>query len=236
MLESMLTLSFWTGVFQIFAIDIVLGGDNAVVIALACRGLPEDKRKKGIFWGVFGAVALRIVLIFFALTLLKVPYLKLAAALLLMWIGIQLLQPENEDEASGIAASTTLLAAIRTIIMADAVMSIDNVVGVAGAAHDQMTLIIFGISLSIPVIVFGSKLILQLMDRYPAVILVGAALIGWVAGDMLMEDAAVKVWVEANFPLLAWISPAFAAVGTVLIGKMRARAAEKKPIIDLGEG
>ena len=135
---------FWIAVLQIIAIDIVLGGDNAVVIALACRRLPEDQRKLGIFWGVFGTIALRVVLIFFALSLLAIPYLKIVGAALLLWIGVKLLQPESEGEHE-IDASTTLIGAIKTIIVADAVMSLDNVIAIAGAAKDEMGLVILGL-------------------------------------------------------------------------------------------
>ena len=143
---------FWLAVVQIILIDIVLGGDNAVVIALACRRLPEHQRKLGIFWGVFGAIALRIVLIFFALSLLAIPYLKIGGAILLIWIGIKLLQPESEGEHE-IDASTTLIGAIKTIIVADAVMSLDNVIAIAGAAKDDLSLVIFGLIISVPIIV-----------------------------------------------------------------------------------
>ncbi|MCG7755349.1 MAG: TerC family protein, partial [Nitrosomonas sp.] len=142
---------FWLAVLQIIAIDIVLGGDNAVVIALACRRLPEQQRKLGIFWGVFGAIALRVVLIFFALSLLTMPYLKIVGAALLVWIGIKLLQPEPEG-AYEIDASTTLIGAIKTIIVADAVMSLDNVIAIAGAAKDDIGLVIFGLIVSVPII------------------------------------------------------------------------------------
>ena len=143
---------FWFAVLQIIAIDIVLGGDNAVVIALACRRLPDEQRKLGIFWGVAGAIVLRVVLIFFALSLLTIPYLKIVGAALLVWIGIKLLQPESEG-GHEVDASTTLLGAIKTIIVADAVMSLDNVIAIAGAAKDEISLVIFGLVISVPIIV-----------------------------------------------------------------------------------
>ena len=145
-------------------IDILLGGDNAVVIALACRKLPLHQRKKGIAWGVVGAIGLRIILIFFALQLLMLPYLKIVGALLLLWIGVKLLQPEEEGGHVGIQGSASLLGAIRTIIVADAVMSLDNVIAVAGAAKGHLGLVIAGIAISIPIIVWGSRLVLKLMD------------------------------------------------------------------------
>ena len=197
---------FWVAVLQIIAIDIVLGGDNAVVIALACRRLPEKQRNLGIFWGVFGAIGLRVVLIFFALTLLAIPFLKIVAALLLLWIGIKLLQPEPQSNGHQVDASTTLPGAIKTIIIADAVMSLDNVIAIAGAAKDSIGLVIFGLVVSVPIIVWGSKLVMKLMDRFPIVIVIGAGLLGWIAGDMSITDAFTKEWVNINAAFLHWFA------------------------------
>ncbi len=225
---------FWVAVVQIILIDIVLGGDNAVVIALACRRLPEHQRKLGIFWGVFGAIALRIVLIFFALSLLAIPYLKIGGAILLIWIGIKLLQPESEGEHE-IDASTTLLGAIKTIIVADAVMSLDNVIAIAGAAKDDLSLVIFGLVISVPIIVWGSQLVMKIMDRYPITIAIGAGLLGWIAGDMVVTDVVTKEWVNMQAQYLHWVAPATAAVLVILVGKVMAarQQAKVKPIIDL---
>lgn len=225
---------FWLAVVQIILIDIVLGGDNAVVIALACRRLPEHQRKLGIFWGVFGAIALRIVLIFFALSLLAIPYLKIGGAILLIWIGIKLLQPESEGEHE-IDASTTLLGAIKTIIVADAVMSLDNVIAIAGAAKDDLSLVIFGLIISVPIIVWGSQLVMKIMDRYPITIAIGAGLLGWIAGDMVVTDVVTKEWVNMQAQYLHWVAPATAAVLVILVGKVMAarQQAKVKPIIDL---
>ncbi len=225
---------FWLAVVQIILIDIVLGGDNAVVIALACRRLPEHQRKLGIFWGVFGAIALRIVLIFFALSLLAIPYLKIGGAILLIWIGIKLLQPESEGEHE-IDASTTLLGAIKTIIVADAVMSLDNVIAIAGAAKDDLSLVIFGLIISVPIIVWGSQLVMKIMDRYPITIAIGAGLLGWIAGDMVVTDVVTKDWVSMQAQYLHWVAPATAAVLVILVGKVMAarQQAKVKPIIDL---
>lgn len=183
--------TFWIAVLQIIAIDILLGGDNAVVIALACRKLPREQRNKGIFWGVFGAIALRLVLIYFALRLLAIPYLKIVGGLLLFWIGIKLVLPENDDAHGHVQGSSTLLGAIKTIIIADAVMSVDNVIAVAGAAHGSIVLVAFGITVSIPIVVWGSKLVLALMDRFPVVITAGGGLLGWIGGGMLVTDPAL---------------------------------------------
>ncbi len=220
--ESLFSAAFWLAVGQIIAIDILLGGDNAVVIALACRRLPPEQRRLGILWGVAGAIVLRVVLIFFALQLLALPLLKAVGALLLLWIGVKLLQPEHEGHTQ-VGASTTLWGAIRTIIVADAVMSLDNVIAVAGAARGSMALVVFGIVVSIPIIVWGSRFVLRLMDRFPVVITLGAALLGWIAGEMLVTDVSVA-------PLLAdaphWVDKASAAtgaLGVVVTGKWLAR-------------
>ena len=232
--------AFWVAVAQIIAIDIVLGGDNAVVIALACRGLPSAQRKQGILWGVAGAIGLRVVLVFFAITLLTIAYLKIVGALLLLWIGVKLMQPEGGDgkeiAASEIAASATLIGAIRTIIIADAVMSLDNVVAIAGAAKGSIVLVVFGLIVSVPFIVWGSQLILKFMDRYPIIIVAGAALLGWIAGGMAVHDAVIKDWVAANMPLLDWIGPVVGAALVVALAKMLYRAkpaAEALGVVDL---
>ena len=228
---------FWVAVLQIIAIDIVLGGDNAIVIALACRRLPKEQRNRGIFWGVFGAIALRVVLISFALTLLAIPFLKIIGALLLVWIGIKLLQPEPENSTHEIDASTTLLGAIKTIIIADVVMSLDNVIAIAGAAKDSVGLVIFGLIVSVPIIVWGSKLIMQLMDRFPIIIIIGAGLLGWIAGDMAITDVAINEWVSTNAIFLHWFSPVCGALIIVITGKMLATRSlkNKTPIVDLVE-
>lgn len=224
---------FWIAVLQIIAIDIVLGGDNAVVIAMASRRLPQAQRNKAIFWGVFGAIALRVVLIFFALQLLKIPYLKIGGAVLLLWIGIKLLMPQDEGDHK-IDASTHLIGAIKTIVVADAVMSVDNVIAIAGAAKDSVGLVIFGLVVSVPIIVWGSKLVLSLMDRFPIVIAGGAALLGWIAGDMVVGDVVLKDWVAANAAWLKYGGPVIGAALVVAVGKMiAARAAPEPALVDL---
>ena len=200
-MEEFLTAHFWVAVGQIIMIDILLGGDNAVVIALACRQLPPQLRTKGILWGTAGAIVLRVLLIAFALTLLQVPYLKLVGAALLLWIGVKLLAPDDEDAHSNIQSSDKLWAAVKTVIVADLVMSVDNVIAIAGAAtgagaKHQLPLVIFGLLVSIPIIVWGSQLVLKLMDRFPWVITVGGMLLGWIAGTMAISDPALKAWVS----------------------------------------
>jgi YjbE family integral membrane protein len=202
-MDTLLSPEFWLAVGQIIMIDILLGGDNAVVIALACRKLPPAQRTKGILWGTAGAIVLRVVLIFFALTLLQVHFLKIIGGLLLFWIGIKLLVPEEGDEHSNIQASDKLWAAVKTVIVADFVMSLDNVIAIAGAAQagggeHQMPLVIFGLLVSIPIIVWGSQMVIRLMDRFPVVITVGAMLLGWIAGTMIVSDLALSAWVPTQ--------------------------------------
>lgn len=227
---------FWFAVLQIVAIDIVLGGDNAVVIGLACRKLPDQQRRYGIFWGMVGAIGLRIILIFFAVTLLAVPFLKIVGAMLLLWIGVKLLLPEEED-AHNIQANVTLFAAIKTIIIADAVMSLDNVIAIAGAAGDSKGLIIFGLVLSVPIIVLGSQLVIKLMDRFPFVVVAGGALLGWIAGGMVVGDVAVSAWFKSAIPASQWVGPVVGALVVVTLGKWLASRSEAqralKPLEDL---
>jgi YjbE family integral membrane protein len=195
-MEMLSTAEFWIAVGQIIMIDILLGGDNAVVIALACRKLPPKQRTQGIIWGTAGAVVLRIVLIFFALQLLAIPMLKVAGALLLLWIGVKLMLPEEGDGHASIEGSDRLWGAVKTVIIADFVMSVDNVIAIAGAAESSgsqhsMALVIFGVLVSIPIIVWGSQLVLKLMDRFPMIITLGAMLLGWIAGTMAVTDPAL---------------------------------------------
>jgi YjbE family integral membrane protein len=194
----------WVAVGQIILIDILLGGDNAIVIALACRNLPANLRTKGILWGTFGAIAIRIVLIAFAVTLLQVPFLKIIGGLLLLWIGIKLLA-ENDEGHGDIQASDKLFAAVKTIIIADLVMSIDNVIAVASAAEQaggehQLALVIFGILVSIPIIIWGSTIVLKMMERFPLIITFGAGLLGYLAGGMIVTDVISAPWVASNIP------------------------------------
>jgi YjbE family integral membrane protein len=226
---------FWIAVGQIIAIDILLGGDNAIVIALASRRLPEAQRRQAIWWGMVGAIGLRVVLIFFALQLLTIPFLKIVGGLLLLWIGMKLLLPHDEDEGHQIDASTHLIGAIRTIIVADAVMSLDNVIGIAGAAKGHVGLVVFGLIVSVPIIIWGSRFVLQLMDRFPIVIVGGAALLGWIGGDMIVNDAVLKgvALLEPDWvPLAAAVTGAVLVVvaGRLLAGRRRVRPAAAAPV------
>ena len=230
MLEMLESTQFWVDVFKIIVIDVLLSGDNAVVIALACRNLPLQQRKRGIVFGVLGAIVLRITLTFFALELLNLPYLKLAGALLLIWIGVKLILPEKEPDASNVQANTHLWGAVRTIIIADFIMSLDNVLGVAAAAHGSTLLLVFGLLVSIPLIAWSSQLVLKLIDRFAFIIYAGGALLGYVAGEMLVTDKIVAQWMGRMPHAVHWLLPAICAVLVVLLGlwfTARMVAAEK---------
>ncbi|MBU0687999.1 MAG: TerC family protein [Gammaproteobacteria bacterium] len=237
MLEMMQAPQFWADVFKIILIDLLLSGDNAVVIALACRNLPEAQRRKGILYGVGGAIGLRVVLTFFAVSLLALPYLKLVGALLLLWIGIKLLLPEEEAHGEGaIKAEAHLWGAVKTIIVADFVMSLDNVLGVAAVAKDNVWLLVFGLLVSIPMIAWSSQLVLKLIDRYPVIIYAGGALLGYVAGEMLLGEALFKPLVEAQH-VLHWMVPVVCALLVLGIGKwLAARKVAVAAVRDLADG
>ncbi|MFG1477087.1 TerC family protein [Xanthobacter sp. V4C-4] len=180
--------TFWLSLVQIIWIDLLLSGDNAVVIALACRSLPKSQRKWGILLGAGAAVVLRIIFALVVSVLLGIPFLKVAGGLLLLWIAIKLATEEGGDSHE-VEAADTLFKAVRTIAIADAVMSLDNVVAIAAASRGHPELFIFGLLLTIPLIIFGSQLLLTLLTRFPVLIWAGAALLGWIAGEMLVGDA-----------------------------------------------
>lgn len=205
--------AFWIAVGQIILIDIVLSGDNAVVIALACRNLSPEQRKKGIFWGVAGAVGLRVVLTVFAALVMNLPWLKFTGGLLLLWIAVKLMLPEDED-GHDIEPSAHLWGAVKTIVVADFVMSLDNVIGVAGAAHGNLALLLFGLAVSIPLIVWSSQLILHWMERFPVIVLFGAGLLGYVAGQMVFSDPGVRAVLP---PLPTWSATLAGGMGALLV-------------------
>jgi YjbE family integral membrane protein len=221
-MDFLSTSTFWIALLQIIMINIVLSGDNAVVIALASRSLPPAQQKKAILFGSVGAIVLRLVLTFFAVYLLSLPYLKLIGAALLLWIGIGLLKGEDDEEE--LEGHSSLTAAIKTIIVADLVMSLDNVIGVAAAAKGDVVLLVVGLVISIPLIIFGSTLILKLMERFPIIITIGAGLLGWVAGEMAISDPSVKAWTDQHH-LLHWIAPAAGAIAVIALGKWLAAKA-----------
>ncbi len=226
---------FWVAVLQIIIIDILLSGDNAVVIALACRNLSGRQRRLGIIWGVGGAIGLRVILTFFAVTLLTVSYVKLVGGALLLWIGIRLVLPQHADSGQEIKAAGSLMSAIRTIIVADLVMSLDNVIAVAAAARDSVFLLVFGLALSIPLMVWASQLILRLMDRYPMIILGGGALLGWIALSMAITDPVLMPVLDPYERWLSWVAPISGALLVLITGKWAAarRPAPSEEIIDL---
>ncbi|MBO3702941.1 MAG: TerC family protein, partial [Candidatus Accumulibacter sp.] len=210
--------TFWIAVLQIIAIDILLGGDNAVVIALACRKLPDAQRKKGIFWGVIGAIGLRVVLIYFALQLLAVPYLKIVGGLLLFWIGIKLVIPENDEGHGNVATSATLAGAIKTIIVADAVMSVDNVIAVAAASHGSILLVVFGIAVSVPIVFCGLKLVLLLMALSPVVITSCVGLLFCIGVCMFLTAPTIPASWRAILPSRTYLLSPLRALLVVLSG------------------
>ncbi len=208
---------FWLPLLTIMGINILLSGDNAVVIALAAQALPADQQKKAIFWGSLSAVVFLIVLTIFASTLLHIPYLRLVGAVLLTWIGIKLLAGGDED--GDIKQSDNLWSAIRTILVANLVMSLDNILGVAGAAHDNKILMIIGLGISIPVVIFGSTMLMKVMERFPFIITIGAALIGKVAGEMLVDDAAISTWIEPHKQTWEYGAQIGGALIVLIVGK-----------------
>jgi len=233
-MDTYLTTEFLLAVGQIIMIDIVLGGDNAVVIALACRQLPERQRRLGILYGTMGAILVRVVLIAFALALLNLPYVKLVGALLLIWIGVKLLSADDDGDHN-VNSSDKLWQAVKTVVVADLVMSIDNVIAIAGAAEGaggdhKLPLVVFGLLVSIPIIVWGSQLVVKLMDRFPIVISAGAGLIGYISGQMFMSDSFVIEKIGLFSPVTNTIVAISTAVGVIVIGRA---LSSKRPV---GEG
>lgn len=234
MIEELTSSALWVGLAQIIVINIMLSGDNAVVIALASRGLPPKQQKAAILFGSIGAIVLRIILTFFAVILLDLPYLKIVGGILLLWIGAKMLVGEDGDVE--LDAHEHLWTAIRTIIIADLIMSLDNVLGVAAAAKGSIVLLVVGLVISIPLIIYGSTLILKLMTRFPVIVTFGAGLLGWVAGEMAVTDLSVVAWVDANLHALHTIVPVAGAVFVVVVGKwLAARQAKKPGPVDLVE-
>ena len=219
---------FWIGLLKIIWINIVLSGDNAVVIAMAARSLHPDDQRRAIAWGSGAAVVLRIALTVVAVQLLALPMLQIIGGLLLVWIAVQLLDQDTEGEEET-TTHHNLYAAVRTILLADVVMSLDNVIGVAAAAKGNLVLLGFGLALSIPLVVFGSSLMIHLMNRYPIIITLGAALIGWVAGETLISDVMLAD-VVAHWHGWHWLAPGLFALGVLLWGRWRqTRPSEATP-------
>jgi YjbE family integral membrane protein len=237
MLEEFATQAFWVGLAKIIGVNIILSGDNAVVIALAARSLPEKQQKQAVIWGSAAAIIMRVILTIFAVALLQLPWLKLVGSLLLFWIGVKLLIPEEDNE--DIPASDQLISAIKTILIADLVMSLDNVIAVAAAAGGSLTLLVIGLAISIPLVIYGATLLLKLMERFPVIITIGAGLIGWVAGEMLVADAALEGWLgslgvqyEQGHPKVGGFSLEILAgiVGIVIVVALGTLLARRKSV------
>ena len=227
-MDYLQTADFWIGLVKIVWINIILSGDNAVVIAMAARSLPAAQQKKAVIFGSGAAVVLRILLTVVAAKLLALPYLQILGGALLLWIGVQLLGDENEDNGEE-KQYGSMLAAVRTILLADLVMSLDNVIAVAAAAQGSMVLLILGLAISIPLVIFGSTLMIKLMERFPIIIMLGAALIGWVGGETIVSDVALRGTLAAN-PWLHYAGAAAGAVFVVTFGKwQQQRAASAMP-------
>ncbi|HET7546384.1 MAG TPA: TerC family protein [Usitatibacter sp.] len=213
---------------QIMLINVVLSGDNAVVIALACRRLTPRHQKIAFIWGSVGVVVLMVALTGIVSYLLSLPYIEMAGSAMLVWIGVKLLMGEDEAGDGKVEQKSTLGAAIRTIIIADMIMSLDNVLAMAGAAHGHLWMLIVGLFITVPVILFGSALLMKLMERFPVLVMVGAALIGWVAGEMVVSDPAIKQWVDVNAAILHSISPIFGAAFVIATGKILERVNSRR--------
>jgi len=214
---------FWIALLQIIWIDILLSGDNALVIALACRSLPERQKRLGIVLGAGAAIGLRVIFAIFIVYLMAVPFLKIVGALLLFWIAIKLMTPESASGDAHVSGGTTLFSAVRTIVIADVVMSLDNVIAIAAASHGNVILLVLGLLISIPLILFGSTLILKAIERFPLLVTAGAALLGYIAGEVLVTDPALAPWVEAEAPWLHMVAPIIGAIGVVAAGSIAAR-------------
>ena len=216
-MEFLQTTDFWIGLLKIVWINIILSGDNAVVIAMAARSLPPHQQRTAVMFGSGAAVVLRIVLTVVAAKLLALPFLQIVGGLLLLWIGLQLLGDEEEGEGEG-KEYGSLMAAVRTILIADLVMSLDNVIAVAAAAQGDTTLLILGLAISIPLVIFGSTLMIKLMERFPIIVMLGAALIGWVAGETIVSDTTLRDMLVAN-PWLHYAAAAAGALFVVAVGR-----------------
>ena len=195
---------------KIIVIDIVMSGDNAVVIAMAARNLPKELQNKAIFWGTFGAIVLRLLFAAIVVALLDIPYLTLIGGLMLLWISIKLLLPEHEQHQEG---GKTVWSAVRTIILADAVMSLDNVLALAGASDGHFGAIVLGVIVSIPIIVFGSRLILNAMNKYPIIVYIGAGILAWTAGEMIVSEEKLAAFIPANAHLIIQVILTILALG-----------------------
>ncbi len=208
-------MEFWTALFSIILIDLVLAGDNAIVIGLAARNVPKADQKKVILWGTVGAIVVRVIMTVLVVQLLNIPGLRLAGGLALIWIAYKLLVEEKKHD---INAGTRIWAAIRTIIIADTMMGLDNVLAVAGAAHGDMTMVIIGLAISVPIMVWGSTMILKLTERFPIVITIGSAVLAWTAAKMLVEEPLIHDWFELG--VVKYLFEALVIIAVVGLGML----------------
>jgi YjbE family integral membrane protein len=225
-MEFLQTADFWIGLLKIVWINIILSGDNAVVIAMAARSLPPPQQRTAVLFGSGAAVVLRIVLTVVAAKLLALPYLQILGGMLLLWIGTQLLSEEEEGDGEE-KEYGSMLAAVRTILLADLVMSLDNVIAVAAAAGGSMVLLVLGLAISIPLVIFGSTLMIKLMERFPIIVMLGAALIGWVAGETIVSDAVLSNLLAAK-PWLHYAAAVAGAVFVVAVGRWLQRRGQAR--------
>ena len=221
----MFTMEFLSALLSIVAIDLVLAGDNAVVIALASRNLPATQRNKAIYWGTFGAIGIRTLMTLAAVWLLKIPYLQALGGLLLIPVAIKLLK--QEDSAEHVDASSSFWEAIKTIIVADAIMGVDNVLAIAGASHGNMLLVVLGLLISVPIVVWGSKWISAWMVKYPILIYAGAAILAWTAGTMVMNDKIVGGYLTTIVRSSSWLLPLLVMLFVLTVGKLKERSDKK---------
>ncbi|MBI5167612.1 MAG: TerC family protein [candidate division NC10 bacterium] len=210
-------VEFYFRWLSIVLIDLSLAGDNALVIGMAVRTLPRRQKRLGIFFGTLGAIALRVTFTFIIAQLLMIPLLQALGGLILVWIALRLLR-QNPGGEGKVREGTTLAEAIRIIILADIIMSLDNMLAIAAASHGNLFLLIFGLGLSIPILMVGAAFISWLMNKYPWLVLLGGAILGWVAGEMLVKDRIVHGWVAPYAGFLKWFAPAFLALAVVAIG------------------
>jgi YjbE family integral membrane protein len=223
-----MTAEFWARVFSIILIDLMLAGDNALVIAMAVRSLPPRQQFWGRIGGTFGAVALRLIFIAIITQLLRIPFLQAVGGLALIWIAFKLVNQGGEEAHGSVRHGSSLWEAIWIIIVADAIMSLDNVLAVAGAAHGNMALVIFGIAVSIPIVIWGSGILARLMGRYAWIVWVGGGVLGWVAGEMIVNDKIVHGWIEPWVAVLHYLVPGVLGVGLTLLGWWTARRATQR--------
>ncbi len=221
-MDALTTSTFWVALVEIIGINLILSGDNAVVIALACRGLPPRQRKIGVLFGTGAAIVLRIAFATVIAYILRIPALMLGGSIALMWIAIKLVEPSQGENEEGVAAAVTIWSAVWTVLVADAVMSLDNVIAIAAAAKGDFLLMALGISISIPPVVIGSTLMLWALDSFPILIYAGAGLLGWIAGELAVEDQFAGHWIDDHVRFLHW-GLKYVTCGVVLLAGMYMR-------------